>query len=730
MNRCLRSLSCLFTVAGLAFLSTDATARPSHKPNSQKAHEATKKPHAGKEARSDRSAALGKRRHAKQTSAQRKAKRPEAPPAPKETVAPLTGDLTLVKEAVDLARKAKTQEATDIEKRIADPAAQKLVEWYILRHPATITGFSRYAAFIAANPQWPSTALLRRRAEARLWEQRIDAATVRGFTGDQPMSAKGKLALARVLLAEGDRDGAARLARDAWRSDELSERLELDVLEAFRDLLNRDDHRARMDRRLGAKDLAGAKRAAKRLGDDELAIVKACAAVRGKANNAKDALDDVAVEARKDLGYTLCRIQWMLAQNRVDDAAQLMLAAAPETMALQDTDQWWRERRSLARKLLDDGKFQTAYQVIRPAALPANEYYRSDYHFMCGWIALRYLDDPATAARHFARIDEGQVNPTVLSRAHYWRGRAAEALGEKDAMRASYEAAARYPTAYYGQLARAKLGRDGIELRAPSPVLASADAADERVRAAEMLYEIGEPDVVLYFVADLGGQSSELAVLEALGELTGRRNDARAMLQVGKPSLGRGLPLDHYAFPTIGIPPHRQVAPEIERSIIYSVARTESAFDQRDKSAANAVGLMQVTPEAGRDTAKRFKFSYDWDRMVSDPVYNTQMGAAELSALLSEYKGNHIMTFAGYNAGRGRVRDWVKAYGDPRDPKVDAVDWVERIPFSETRNYVQRVIENLAVYRKRFDSDGAVASKADQRATTQEVNAAPPTGSK
>jgi len=151
------------------------------------------------------------------------------------------------------------------------------------------------------------------------------------------------------------------------------------------------------------------------------------------------------------------------------------------------------------------------------------------------------------------------------------------------------------------------------------------------------------------------------------------------------------------------------------------VARTESAFDQRDRSPANAVGLMQVTPEAGRDTAKRFKVNYDWDRMVSDPVYNTQMGAAELSALLSEYKGNHIMTFAGYNAGRGRVRDWIKAYGDPRDPKVDPVDWVERIPLSETRNYVQRVIENLAVYRARFDaSSPALASKGDAPVVLQE----------
>jgi soluble lytic murein transglycosylase len=720
MNQCLRSLSCFLTVAALAVFSTDAAARPSHK------QQHARKTHEAKEARPHRHAALGKRRHARHADADRKSKRSKDESPRKEATPPLSGDLALVKEAIDLARKAKTDDATATKNRIADPAGQKLVEWFILRHPETTANFNRYAAFIAANPDWPSAGLLRRRAEARLWQERSDAATVRGFTGAAPASAKGKFALARVLSAEGDRDGAGRLVRDAWRSEELSERLEAEANETFHDLLTRDDHRARMDMRIGARDLAGARRAAQHLGSDELAIVKACVAVKGKSDKALSALDDVATEARADLGYTLCRIQWMLAQNRIDDAARLMLAAAPETMAQQDTDQWWRERRSLARKLLDQGQFQTAYDVIRPAAAPANEYYRADYHFMCGWIALRYLEDPVTAAAHFAQIDGGQSNPIVLARANYWRGRAAEALGEKAAMRESYRAAARYPTAYYGQLARAKLGIEQIELRAPSPALASngAVATDERVRAADMLYEIGERDVVLYFVSDLAEQSNNVAVLEALGELTGRRNDAVAMLQVGKSALGRGLALDHYAFPTIGIPRHSPVGPAIERSIIYSVARTESAFDQRDKSSANAVGLMQVTPEAGRDTAKRFGVSYDWDRMVSDPVYNTQMGAAELSALLSEYKGCHIMTFAGYNAGRGRVRDWIKAYGDPRDPKVDPVDWVERIPLSETRNYIQRVMENLLVYRVRFEGEAAVAAKTDPGAVTQEVNAA------
>ena len=721
MNQRLHPLSCLLTLAVLALCSTDAAARANHKPQH------AKRPHEATATRHHRNAALKKAGHAsKVVAAQSKSTRSGDVPSASDDASPLSADLAAVKNAINLARKAKTSEATAIQKAIGDPAARKLVEWFILRHPDADTNFSRYAAFIADNPGWPSMGLMRKRAEARLWQERSDAATVRNFVGDQPTSAKGRFALARALLAEGERDDAGRMVRQAWRSEELSERSEADAFELFRDLLTREDHRARMDMRIGAKDLSGAMRAAKHLGSDEISIVKACAAAN--ADKALDLLNAVATDARNDLGYTLCRIRWMVRHERIDDATRLMLAAAPETMGLQDTDEWWRERRTLARKLLDQGKFEAAYQVVRDGAIPASEHYRADFHFMCGWIALRYRNDPAAAQAHFAHVDDGSANPIVLARANYWRARVAEAMGENDAMYAGYEAAASYPTAYYGQLARARLGLDSVELRVPLTVNLADDVAlaDERVRAADILYALGERDVVLCFVAGLAEESTDVAVLVALAELTGRRNDARAMLQIGKVALGRGLALDPYAFPTIGIPQHSPIGPEIERSIIYSVARTESAFDQRDKSSANAVGLMQVTPEAGRDTAKRFGVAYDWDRMVSDPVYNTQMGAAELSALLKEYAGSHIMTFAGYNAGRGRVRDWVKLYGDPRDPNVDAIDWVERIPLSETRNYVQRVIENLQVYRVRFDSGASVMSKSDQRpGTSQEANSAP-----
>jgi soluble lytic murein transglycosylase len=703
-------------MAAVALLPTELAAK-SKSSAPKKTHEAK----AGKQ----RHAAAG--RHGKHAEARRMSKKQDDGPADKPATPPLTGDLAALKDAIDLARRGKTDDAVAARDRIVDPAGQKLADWFMLRHSESTANFKRYAAFLAANPDWPSSALLRRRAEARLWQEKSDAATVHAFTMDRPTSAKGSFALARVLIAEGDSDRAARLVREAWRSDELSERSEEDSYEAFHDLLTAEDHRARMDKRLGAKDYAGARRAAKRLDGDALTIVKACAAVNGKESKAKDYLDDVSSDARRDLGYVLCRAQWHLQKDRIDDAAELILAAAPDTMAAQDTDAWWRERRLLARKLLDQGKFKTAYDVVRTAAIPAMEVYRVDYHFMCGWIALRYLDDPRTALMHFAAIDEGSPNPLALSRANYWRGRAAEAMNATADARQSYQAAARYPTAYYGQLARARLGLDRIELRAPSPVLASVDTppADERVRAANMLYGIRERDVVFYYAEDFAKESTDAAALEALGELAGERNDARVMLEIGKSALARGLALDHYAFPTIGIPEHKQIAPAIETSVIYSVARTESSFDQRDKSAANAVGLMQVTPEAARDTAKRFGVTYDWDKMVSDPVYNTQMGAAELSALLSEYRGNQIMTFAGYNAGRGRVREWVQTHGDPRDPKVDPVDWVERIPLSETRNYVQRVMENVLVYRARFEGSGAVAGKSDQRVVTQDAAAAP-----
>ena len=636
-------------------------------------------------------------------------------------------DLVVLKQTLQLLQQHKLGDATKLAASIDDPAAQKLIQWALLRDPNNTAGFDQYNSFIRANPDWPSIPLFRRRAEARLWQERSDPTTVRRFVGTQPTSARGRLALARAMLSDGDRAGATREVRAVWQSAELSADLEAAVIDSFRDELTPADDIARMDQRIGAKDFAAAMRAAKRVGSTQVAIVKACEAAETNVTKGGALLEALPKEAQGDLGYVLCRLHWLLAHDDVAAAVKLLAEVSGDDLQRQDTDEWWRELRTLARRLLDLNDPKTAYGVVREAASPANPYYRAEFHFMPGWIALRFLSDPITALQHFGKIDEGSSDPIVLARAAYWRGRAFEAIGEFDKMRAQYETAARYPTAYYGQLARARLGVNEISVRPLPPQAGLEGSTTDLRRALDMLYAIGELDLALTFVSDLADSNSDIVALREIGELTSRHKDAQAMLVLGKTALARGLAMERYAFPEIGVPSYSPIAPPIDQCMVYSIVRTESAFDQRDTSPANAVGLMQVTPEAGRDTAQRFGVTYDWKRLVSDPVYNTQMGVAEVSALFREYTGSYIMTFAGYNAGRGRVRQWVAQHGDPRNPKIDAVDWVERISLAETRNYVQRVMENLQVYAARFGASVATVEPNLHKAMTTANSPAKPT---
>src|ERR1043166_8364421 len=534
-----------------------------------------------------------------------------------DATAPLPPALATAKEAIALIRKGKAKDATALAESIDDPVAAKLVHWARLRHSDSAAGFDRYAAFISANPDWPSIPAFRRRAEARLWQEHRDAETVRRFVAEKPASPAGRLALARVAMQAGDRATVESEVRAVWQSAALSAELETAVLATFPDVLTRADHVARMDRRIGAKDFGAAMRAAKRVGDDRVAIVKACSAAMAKSAKGGALLNAIPAEARGDLGYALCRITWLLRndtpgsnirgrivtpKNDMAAAAKLALAGSPDDLRRQDTDEWWRARRALACKLIDLGDPETAYNVVRTAAPPANPYYEADVHFMAGWIALRFLADPAGAREHFAHIDEGKTDPVTLSRAAYWRGRAAEASGDLDDMQSQYQAAARYGTTYYGQLARARLGFADLALSRPAPEPVD-EGSNELLRAATILYQMGEGDLALSFLTDLAAESSDPAVISGLGKLAARYKDAQAMLVVGKTALGRGLPMDHYAFPDIGVPNYKPVASPLDRCIVYAVVRTESGFDQADRSAAKAVGLMQVTPGPARDTA-------------------------------------------------------------------------------------------------------------------------------
>src|ERR1700693_5532368 len=301
--------------------------------------------------------------------------------------------------------------------------------------------------------------------------------------------------LARTLLAKGDRDGAAALVRQAWRNEDSGADTENKVLDMFGSLLTRADHKTRMERRFYVEDVEAGMRAANRLGGADVGIGRARAAVIKRLNNAKALLDAVPVNARRDPGYIFARVQWLRKDNKAEEAGKLILTVPQDPDALVDLDQGWLERRLLVRKLLDEGDPRTAYRVARDAASPPQGNYRVDQHFTAGWLALRYLHDPATAAARCAHITEGTVSPHARGRGGYWQGRAAEAMGQRAQAKAYYEMAAQYTATYYGQLARARLGLTELGLRGPPAFTAQEQHVLDNleiVRAAEILYALNE----------------------------------------------------------------------------------------------------------------------------------------------------------------------------------------------------------------------------------------------
>ncbi len=555
-------------------------------------------------------------------------------------------DLAALREVIGAAHKGKDGEADEAENTIKDPVARKLAEWVILRSNDTSPGFQRYANFIKANPAWPHVPLFRRRAENALWNDGIEDAAVLGFFAHRhPTTAKGRYILAHALLAKGDKAGAIALVRYAWRYQDCSEAVESKVIETFGKLLTPADHKARMEQRFYQRDIEAGLRAAHRLGGSDVAIAQAWAAVLKRARNAKARLDAVPANARHDPGYIFARVRWLRHEKKYEEAARLMLSAPHEASPLIDPDAWWRERRILVRELLDKHDPRAAYRIAVEAVTPTKGFYRVDKYFTAGWIALRFLHDAKTAAPLFAHIPQGTDNPHAIARGEYWQGRAAEAMGQKTKSQTFYKAASKYSATYYGQLARARLGLRDLGLRGPPMVTAQERkvfANLEVVRAARLLYALDQRDMLASMFAEIGESGRDVAGMATLAEIAGKHADARAMVLLGEAAYRRGLPLDYFAYPVAGLPNYKPIAPAISRAVTYSIARQESHFHQKVVSSAHAMGLMQVTPEAARDTAKRFKVGYNRHRLLSDPVYNMQMGAAELSRLLQYFNGNYL----------------------------------------------------------------------------------------
>ena len=584
---------------------------------------------------------------------------------------------------------------------VDDAEARTLLEWIALQTNPGRIPFSRLDAFLKAHPDHPAANRFRRRAEEALLSERKSAPVVRSFFQcRQPLSPAGRIALPVALKADGKADEALALVRRSWRKDALSAPVEKIVLAQFGDALTPEDHRLRTERLLFRQNGEAARRSAARVSPDhaKLAALRLVSA-KARAPLPEALIDKLPASLRGELSFTFLQAQNARRADRLDDAVRAMAKAPRDPERLGDGDGWWEERRVLARKLLDAGKAQQAYEVAAGhGAEDAPE--RIEAEWYAGFVALRFLGEPRPALAHFEAAAAVAATPISVARAAYWQGLAHAALGQDEAASAAFGRAAEQPIAYYGQLARARLGLPDLPLRLGD---ASRLAGLPGHRGLRLLYQLGERDLAGLMLADLAQRLPTTEGLEALAAVAWREADARTLVMVGKTGIQRGFPLDAVAYPTHGVPEFDVLGDPMERAIVHAIARQESAFDPTAMSQAGARGLMQMMPATARETARRAGLPFDWQKLGQDPLYAARMGAAHLNDLLKEWRGSYILTFAAYNAGSPNVKKWITAYGDPRDPGVDAVDWVERIPFSETRNYVQRVMENLQIYRQRLN---------------------------
>ncbi len=622
------------------------------------------------------------------------------PPYPADALRASEVDLDLLAKAVTAYRRGQLSEADAIAASLDEPTARALLEWVAIRSATSVLPFARIDAFLKANPNYPATTLFRRRAEEMLVAERKNPAVVRAFfQGQKPVSPAGRIALALALAAEGRNAEANALARQSWLQDHLGAPLEKIVIEAFGESLTTADHRLRAERYIFRGNDTAALRNAARVSADYVLLARARLA-SGKARRpiAPALISAVPATLKGDVSFAFLQAQQARRADKPQEAARFLAGVPRDPALLGDGDEWWTERRLIARKLLDDRDAATAYEVAAGhGAEDAAERIDAEWH--AGFIALRFRDQPGIALEHFSEAARHAETPISVSRASYWQGRAFEAIGKAEDARAAYERAAEHPIAYYGQLARARLGLPDLPLRRSAAALQHLPGH----AGVRLLYRIGERDLAAQMLVDLGLRLHTTPALEALAAIAQREGDTRALLALGKSALQRGFPLDTAAFPTTGVPEFPVLGDPMERAIVHAIARQESAFDPTAVSHAGARGLMQMMPATARETARRASLPFDWPRLGRDARYSAQMGAAHLNDLLKEWRGSYILTFAAYNAGSGNVKKWIEAYGDPRRPEVDAVDWIERIPFYETRNYVQRVMENLQVYRQRLN---------------------------
>ncbi|MCV6601262.1 MAG: lytic transglycosylase domain-containing protein [Cohaesibacter sp.] len=615
-------------------------------------------------------------------------------------IAPQRGSL---KQALDALSRKKSKTALAIHKGM-----KRSLDRVILTYILAIGGYrdlsaAEIKAFYDRKRQWPSRSLIAKRIEEAVSRQTSSAPSLaRAFGKSIPKSTSAGIEVAIAHAKSGNKKQAARIIAPIWRSNKLSATLEKRILSNLGSVLTRADHKARADYLLYRERANGAVRLKRYLTKGQAALVDARIAVIRRSKTAKSKLNAVPASLRKDPGYIFSKIQYLRRTGQENAAANLMLKAPRTVSKLVNHREWWIERRLLSRIMLNKGQAKTAYSIAaNHTAQRAKDVSEAEFH--AGFFALRYVKNPKTAAIHFERSWQKASRKRDKSRGLYWQGRAWEAVGNRANAIKFYKAAAN-PTVYYGQLAMEELGQKTLRLTNPAPATAQQKTTfngRELVQAVKRLKQVGHAKragPILRHLARTLPNASEVALAHQLAQSYSLHQNA---VQIGQIALSRGMPADKLAFP-LNVIPRSAKTNGVDIALIYALAKQESVFNIAAVSHANARGFMQMLPATAKRTAKKMGVKFSKARMTTDAKYIINLGSYHLKGLLERFNGSYIMTFAAYNAGAGRPPQWVKRFGDPRSRRINTIDWVERIPFTETRDYVKKLTENLQIYEARI----------------------------
>ncbi len=630
---------------------------------------------------------------------------PRIKPNPPALSAYLTDrDARYLRQAISAAKRREWQQVERIQRSVRDPLAKDLIIWIqAVRDRNAPQSLLTKAAHDLND--WPRQSTIRAKAERNLFDSPMSPnATIAWFKGEAPITGEGRAVLARANYALGDEYVGDMWLKSAWRESKLTRDRQRTLFKEFKSKFTQEDHALRADHLIwsGRAHFGKAKALLPLMGADERKLMDARLRVAANRSGMDNAIKAVPSRYKKDTGLLYERAKWRRKRRTKQSALPLYLDISKAPTSDAGKAAVWRERRLMTYWLIGEKNFRDAYKLTLNHGFEGGVGL-AEAEFLGGWLALRKLKDPAKAQAHFSKLIENVSTPVSLARGHYWMGRAQSGPLATQ----SFQQAAQYPNTFYGQLAMVKLNPDqpilALPYETPNEFALAQLRADRRVKAMKLLAEMGDERLFSQFAFHLDDVLPSLTDLSALSQISKDYGYMRPSLRAAKQASRFQSMLTDSSYPIVRV--IEDMPSDFEKEFVYSIARQETEFETNAISSARAYGLMQMINATAKNTARKHRIPYSQSRLLTDAEYSARLGAHHLNDLLKKWDGSYILTAVSYNAGPHRAKRWIEAYGDPRSPDVDPIDWIESTPFSETRNYMQRVLENIQVYRARRNNN-------------------------